>query len=81
MFQAASESAPVISGPVAFFLIVGVIWAANRHDRLKKEKALAKRKAEIEAEMKARLKAHPEDGPLIKGALDKIGPDDLKGTT
>jgi len=81
MFRAASEGSQTVSGTFAILVIACVIWAANRHDRLKKEKALAKRKAEIDAEMKARLKAHPEDGPLIKAALDEIGPDDLKGTT
>ncbi len=81
MFRAASEGGQTVSGTFAILVIACVIWAANRHDRLKKEKALAKRKAEIKAEMEAKLKAHPEDAPLFKEVLDELGPDDLKGTT
>lgn len=81
MFRAASEGSQTVSGTFAILVIACVIWAANRHDRLKKEKERAKRKAEIKAELKAKLKVRPEDRPLIKEVLDELGPDDLKGTT
>lgn len=75
MIRAASESGQTVSGSLAFFLLVAVIWAANRHERRKAERAKrAKRKTEIEAIVKSR----PEDAELFREVLDELGGDDAK---
>lgn len=75
MLEAASEGTSAVSSTVAFFVIVCVIWAANRHERQQAARAKrAKRKAEIRAIVKSR----PEDAELFREVLDELGSDDPK---
>jgi hypothetical protein len=78
MFQAASEGGQAVSGTAAFFVIVGVIWVANRRERRRaKQAARAKRKAEIQAIVASR----PEDADLFREVLDDLDADDDKDGT
>ncbi|MDN3263292.1 hypothetical protein QWJ26_26480 [Streptomyces sp. CSDS2] len=75
MLEAASEGAPAVSGSVAFFVIVCVIWAANRHER---QKAAQAKRAKRKAEIRAIVKSRPEDAELFREVLDELGKDDAK---
>lgn len=75
MFHAANEGGQTISGGLALFMIVCVIWISHRHERQKAARATrAKRKAEIEAIVKSRL----EDADLFREVLDELDADDDK---
>ncbi|WP_416982939.1 hypothetical protein [Streptomyces sp. T028] len=75
VFRAASEGGQTISGGLALFVIVCVIWISHRRERQKAARATrAKRKAEIEAIVKSR----PEDADLFHEVLDELGSDDDK---
>ncbi|WP_435212648.1 hypothetical protein [Streptomyces sp. bgisy034] len=78
MLHAANEGSQTISGGLALFVIVCVIWISHRHERQKAARATrAKRKAEIEAIVKSR----PEDADLFREVLEELDAGDNKDAT